>query len=313
MLTHPGRHIGDSWFFIDGDTAHCFYLACPLGVPRHSDWTIEHAVSRDLTEWRLCGTVVHKGGMGEWDSGCIATGSVLRHEERFWMAYTGNWSGPQPGVGLAVSDDLHHWQKISGGPFTSIDERFYEPVSREWRHIPQWRDPFLFRHDDWIYHYVCATRRDGPPRHRGTLGTARTRDMKSWEVVPPPQIEPVVEELECPQLLRAGDGLYHLVFFALPQWFASHEAAGGDAPTSYAMVAPSPFGPFRLVGDGRVLPLDYPVQPLAAQVVRWKEGPYLIGTLPDDHKGDSLCDPIPLEFTAAGVKVRRPTSTGIEI
>jgi beta-fructofuranosidase len=301
VLTHPGHHIGDSWYFIEGDAAHCFYLACPQSTPRHTDWKIEHAVSHDLRVWTRLGTVLQKGAPGEWDNGCIATGSVLHFQERFWMAYTGTWNGPIPGVGLAVSDDLYHWKKLDGGPFTQIDERWYEPIGSGSRPMPHWRDPFLFEHEGRVYHYVCASRNAGEPAQRGTVGLAGTRNMTDWEVLPPPHIEPVVEELECPQLYASG-GLFYLVFFASPHWFAGADQTSKAVLTAYSMVAPSPFGPFEMHGDGRVLPPEYSVQPQAAQVIRWRGKSYLIGTLWDDARGDALCDPIEIEFTPHGVK-----------
>lgn len=38
---------------------------------------------------------------------------------------------------------------------------------------------------------------------RGALGLARTRNMLNWEVMPPPPMAPVAQELECPQLYPA--------------------------------------------------------------------------------------------------------------
>jgi hypothetical protein len=88
--------------------------------------------------------------------------------------------------------------------------------------------------------------------------------------------------------------------------------------SSYSMVGPPPVGPFTLHGNRRVLPLDYPVQPYANQLVIWKEQPYLIGTVWNDEVGrktahdagektahqDFICEPIPVEFTDEGIKAR---------
>lgn len=143
MLVHPGNHIGDSWYYIDGETVHCFYLTCPDNIERHTAWDIGHATSRDLVTWQLHDPVLRKGDPGTYDGICPATGSVLRFRGRYWMAYTGNWSGPEPTVAIAVSDDLFNWEKLPENPVTRIDPRYYDDIPRrpprDWLH---WRDPF---------------------------------------------------------------------------------------------------------------------------------------------------------------------------
>ena len=36
MLIHPGNYIGDTWYYVDNDTIHCFYLTCPDAIERHT-------------------------------------------------------------------------------------------------------------------------------------------------------------------------------------------------------------------------------------------------------------------------------------
>lgn len=94
------------------------------------------------------------------------------------MAYTGHRTQQ---VGLAVSDDLYTWEKQAQNPVTAIDSRFYEPTGSGVRKIPHWRDPFLFEHEGFVYHWVCASRNDGPQDARAALGLARSKDMLNWE------------------------------------------------------------------------------------------------------------------------------------
>jgi beta-fructofuranosidase len=157
---------------------------------------------------------------------------------------------------------------------TSIDPRYYDaepaPPPRNWLH---WRDPFLLEHEGVVYHYVCAKRNDGPVGQRGTLGLAHTRDMKHWEVLPPPDVEPITMELECPQVYGVA-GRYYLIFSTAISLFSEAFRAryfeAGERWSSYAMVGPTPFGPFRIHGTGQIIPLDYPIQPYANQVVFWQ-------------------------------------------
>ncbi|MCB0182456.1 MAG: hypothetical protein KDI62_29800, partial [Anaerolineae bacterium] len=216
MLIHPGNYIGDTWYYVDNDTIHCFYLTCPNTIERHISWDIAHATSTNLTDWTLHGVILRKGEPDAYDGRCPATGSVIRFKDRYWLAYTGNWNGPQPVAAMAVSDDLFNWEKLPNNPVTQIDPAYYDDTSRrplrDWLH---WRDPFLFEYEGAVYHYVCANKNNGPIDERGTLGLAKTTDMLTWQVLPPPQVDPVCTEMECPQVHHV-DGRYYLIFSAMP-------------------------------------------------------------------------------------------------
>jgi beta-fructofuranosidase len=311
MLKHPGNHLGDSWYFIEGETIHCYYLTCPNSIKRHTAWSIGHAVSRDLVNWTIEDILLRPGEPGSYDEICLATGSVIKAFDRYWMAYTGNWQGPSPSAALAVSDDLYHWEKVSANPITTIDPRYYDanpaPAPRNW---PHWRDPFLFSHDGQIYHYVCARLNHSTQAAYGALGLAATQDMHRWQTLPPPYVDPVTDELECPQVYQVN-GLYYLIFSSSRSFFTdefrSSQFDQQDRWTGYAMVGKSPFGPFAIHGNGEIIPIDYPNQPYAVQVVFWKEQAYLMGTVWNDVE-DFLTDPLPLTFTETGVELTTPYS-----
>jgi beta-fructofuranosidase len=306
MLIQPGHHIGDSWYYVDGDTVHCFYLTCPERVERHTSWDIGHATSPNLVDWTIHDIILGKGEPASYDGRCPATGSVLRFNHRYWLAYTGNWNGPQPAAALAVSDDLFHWEKLADNPVTCLEPAYYDDTPRrpprDWLH---WRDPFLFEYEGGVYHYVCANTNKGPLDERGTLGLAKTSDMVHWQVLPPPQVDPVCTELECPQVYQVGDQ-YYLIFSAAPEFFSeAFQARYADVQvglSSYAMVGESIFGPFHSHGSGQIIPPNYPVQPYANQIVFWQEQAYILGTIWNDEQ-DFICDPIPVQFTATGIKV----------
>ena len=88
MLRDPGKRIGDTWYYVEENICHCFYLTCPDTQPRHQCWDIAHATSRDLIHWTKHGVVLPKGQAGEWDCSCLSTGSVIRFDTRYWMAYS---------------------------------------------------------------------------------------------------------------------------------------------------------------------------------------------------------------------------------
>jgi beta-fructofuranosidase len=307
MLNHPGHHIGDTWYYVENEIIHCFYLTCPDTIERHTSWDIGHATSTNLTDWTRHNIILRKGEPDTYDGRCPATGSVIRFKNRYWLAYTGNWNGPHPTAALAVSDDLFHWEKVPYNPITTIDSTYYDnttprPSPRDFLH---WRDPFLFEHGGAIYHYVCANRNSGPIDERGVLGLAKTSDMVTWTVLPPPEVDPVCTEMECPQVYRVK-GRYYLIFSAMPDFFSKafqqHYKPELRTFSSYAMVGESIFGPFRIHGNGQIIPHGYPQTPYANQIVFWQGQAYLLGTVWNAEQ-DFICDPLPIEFTETGVKL----------
>ena len=191
-------------------------------------------------------------------------------------------------------------QAQAQNPVTAIDSRFYEPTGSGVRKQPHWRDPFLFEHEGFVYHWVCASRNDGLQDARAALGLARSKDMLNWEVMPPPETERFAQEFECPQLYE-NDGLWYAVFSSGPEWFSVDylNRIGGPKPhfMTYSMVAPSPMGPFTTHGTGQILPTTSERQPYACQVVAFQGKTFLLGTQPD-----GICDPIPVRFESNGIK-----------
>lgn len=301
MLQVPGCHLGDAWFFIAGARAHCFFLFCAADLPRHVAWDIGHASSSDLRNWSFHGKALERGAPPAWDGQTLATGSVLPYRDRYWMAYTGNWFGPEPAIGLAYSSDLYAWKKLPTNPVTRIDERHYTAASRGSRKIPHWRDPFLRVIGDHVCQFVCATAAHSASAF-GTIGMARSRDMQSWELCPPLDIDPFCEELECPQLISHADRHY-LLFSTLrdliaPERRPSTRIGEGEM---FSMVGETPLGPFRLLDPSPVLPAEFPERIYAGQVVWFDGSPYLLGTIWSDG-GDRISDPVRLEFTATGIR-----------
>jgi len=303
MLTLPGKWIGDPWFYVDGDTVHCYFLTASDTNPpstRHTNWEIGHAVSGDLSTWTDRGIVLRPGPQ-DWDGHHLATGSVLRFQGRFWMAYTGHPRGEDPTiqrVGLAVSDDLHAWEKFGDKPVTEVDERYYERATSGQRPFMHWRDPALFLNGDHVYHVVCARCRHGEAAGRGSVGVARTADMAHWEVLPPFALEPFAEELECPSILTLNQKWF-LVFSTHRHLIApSRREAGPEASLrsgTYSMVSDSPLGPYRFCG--MIERTSAPVY--AGQIVVWKGRPYLLGTRTD--RRDTISDPLPVTADAHGI------------
>jgi beta-fructofuranosidase len=305
MLIHEGNRIGDAWYFVRDNLVHAYYLTSSMDIPPHVRWSIGHATSRDLVNWEIHDLALQPGPSGAWDD-ALATGSILYWKDRYWMAYTGHRTQQ---VGMAVSDDLFTWERQAQNPVTGIDTRYYEAIGSGERKKNHWRDPFLFEHEGTIYQYVCASRNDGPRDARGVLGFASSHDLIQWDILPPPETEPIAQELECPQVYKVGD-VWYLLFSSGPRWFSKKhlEAIGGphERFASYSMVGPSPMGPFRLHGSGHIIPPTPERQPYACQLVFLHGKAFLLGTV-IVGESSGICDPIPVKFTPEGIRIKEGT------
>ena len=293
MFKYPGHHLGDTWFAIDGDRAHMYVLVCPLGVPRHTRWSILHASSGDLWNWEPHG-IVFDSRPEEPDWHCLSTGSVCRYQDRWLMAFLANHNQPDPRTVLAESTDLHHWRLLPGIEARMDGELYTRRPSRPFKN-PRWRDPFLFLHEGVLHQLITAASADLPDDRDGVVGLMRTRDLRTWEMLPPLNTPALGTDLECPKLHCIG-GTWRLIvsMFNVLQSpdFASRQPEGLNPSTSFFFSAPRMQGPYRGEGDCRVLSQDAPGCPYACSLVRWKGKWALLGTCWSDRLGDSISDPI---------------------
>ena len=313
MLLLPGWYIGDSWYYIHNSEAHCFFLTAPETISvaeRWNHWDIGHAVSIDLRRWEYVGLALERGKPGSWDSQKLATGSVISHAGRFWMAYTGieNVGGYWiPRTGIAVSNDLYHWRKMDGNPTTEPDGIVYGSGSRATNLSHSWRDPFLMRIDDTFYQYICA--RPADESAAGTVGLASSSDLRQWSFKLPVVAQPFARELEVPQVYQINS-LYYLVFCTTADRILPDSKARNPAhcyrSSDYVMVGESPFGPFEMQGTGDIHPEEQETIPYASQLVNWQGEWLLLGTVVcsmlSQPSCDYITDPISLFISDTGLQ-----------
>lgn len=214
------KWVWDFWFASRQNEHHIFYLQAPrsLGDPelRHRHASIGHSVSTDLRHWDVLADALHPGEPGAWDDIATWTGSVINIDGRWQMLYTGISSidgGLIQRIGLASSDDLIHWHKYEGNPVLEADPRWYETLDlSRWRD-QSWRDPWLFRDggDDFIHVLITARSPIGPADAAGVVAHARSRDLLTWEVLPPVTAPGDFAQVEVPQLIPVDDGYRLLV------------------------------------------------------------------------------------------------------
>ncbi len=239
LFQPPGMWIWDNWFVQDGGRWHAFYLALPQAVGPGRRWKdndpykhVGHAVSTDLIHWQDRGPALC-ALPGTWNDRHIATGSILHHDGRWWMFFTGR--GRQgDGVGLAVSDDLMAW-KTQPRPLFPLADTFAKqgkPFESAWEgQAHQWvgiSDPYVYPElvDGWFYLVLCSRVLNVPLEESGCLTLMRARDLHHWEPAGIMAWPRCFERMETPQLWR-HEGRWHLSFGGVlnEPWAAQHPEA----------------------------------------------------------------------------------------
>ena len=179
------RDSGDTFPFFRDGVCHLFHMMPPV---------IAHHESTDLVHWRERPIVVSPGKPGEPDAGGVATGSVVEHEGKFYLFYTGNQN-----VCLATSDDLNHWVKHPASPLLAGDDTLYAKAD--------FRDPFVFFNEaEQCWWLLVGTRVAGvTPARGGCVGLAKSHDLLHWTAAPPLWAPAIGPHCDCPQLLRVGE------------------------------------------------------------------------------------------------------------
>jgi beta-fructofuranosidase len=288
------------------DLFHLFFLQAPRSLSdpemRHDRATIGHAVSTDLHHWEPRGTAFVPGPDGAWDDFSIWTGSVIEHERRWWFFYTGRnrqENGRVQRIGLAISDDLESWQRVTDGPILEADPRWHVSSSDDARQV-DCRDPWVIWHDDrWLMYYTASGREtafDG----RGVVGLAESQNLIEWTPLPPIVMPGEFGEIEVPQVVELG-GRWRLLFCTAQhadQRLARAPQSNWNGTHYFNGLSPS--GPFELTPDepfaadesgslyaGRLV-LDPWMPPVFLAWRRWDDQGQFAG---------DLIDPIPVKLT----------------
>ena len=320
MFVHEGHVIADAWYFVDEttDTCHMFYISWPIEEDGSKTPFVGHAITNDLFSWERLPPVLHQGPPGSWDDLRLCTGSIIKRDGRYWMAYSATstndssletiWAQHRiQRIGMAVSDDLLAWKKLAGNPTLESSSPYYEYMGTGQRKMVHWRDPYLFDDGHQVYQFISARSVLGEVEARGTVAIAVGTDMRNWAVLPPIEHDHISDEMECPQIYQIGSRWY-LVFVTPGRSLTTSFARrfGKDVPqyTNYSMVSDHPLGPFRIHGTGQIV--NHPIDTFfyAAQLVHFKNEWHLFATVHNEH----ISDPVPVYGDETGVHaINSPT------
>jgi hypothetical protein len=176
--------------------------------------------------------ILGPGEQGEWDEIAVLVPSVLRHDNIFYLFYSGWHKNGQVSIGLATSEDGYHFKKYSENPVLSPGEKGYDSY-----HVAA---PVFINDDSaWVMYYNAReTAGYGPGPF---IGRAIAKELTGpWERM----IMPVLTRgrkgewdggyVIPSSILKKEDGTFMLYYTA--------GAVFTDRPASYIGLATSPDG-----------------------------------------------------------------------
>jgi beta-fructofuranosidase len=311
LLKLADSWVWDSWYVFDGEKHHAFYLSAPRSLEdpelRHRSPTIGHAISGDLVNWQILEDAIAPSVSPAFDSWTTWTGSVVKGDDGlWWMFYTGTSredGGDIQKIGAATSSDLLSWNKVSPDAVVAADPAHYELLDYEKWHDQAWRDPWVFKHSDGLWHMFITARVNDDAidtRDRGTLAHATSSDMTSWRVQPP-----IIEgasafgQLEVFQVEEI-DGKAVLLWCCGPNELSQYSKEKyGNQGGMFSVIGDSVLGPFDTT---KAVRFDHP-SIYAARIVNHGGSWYMLG-FRNEENGQfvgELTDPIPVKIQGMGL------------
>lgn len=197
--------IGDIDVFQHDGIYHLFHLI----IPNHD--YIAHAISNDGVSWKRVNNALFVGHPGSWDDDMLWTMHAASYQDKFYMFYTGlslRDKGSMQKIGIAVSDDLMEWTKVTDQRFPARSQApYYEDLSNNPRQWLSFRDPFYYSEEGRHFLFVCARAAEGPFSRRGCVATLEL--CKDRLVSLPPILYPrMYDDVECPCVFKMKDKYY---------------------------------------------------------------------------------------------------------
>jgi len=297
MLKLVDAWVWDSWYVFDGELHHAFYLKASksLGDPdrRHRNPTVGHSISNDLVSWEEVIDAIGPSDANSWDSWTTWTGSVVKGDDGlWWMFYTGTSredSGDIQRVGAATSPDLMTWSKLDSNPLLEASGALYEKRDLELWHDEAFRDPWVFNASGSWHMFMTARANNGAAFDRGVVGHAKSKDLKTWELLRPLSNPAGFGQLEVLQLLQI-DGQLILLFSCDTNELSTELKDKYGQGGVFSLVVDSELGPFDISKSVR-----FPHDSLyAARAVQHCNRWYLLGFIGRQHQEFEgyICDPI---------------------
>lgn len=205
ILTHNGIEFGDPFPVYWDGVWHLYALRADL-------LEVLHFTSTDLVAW-----AEHEPAMlGEG----IATGTVVRNDNQYYMFYTD--AEPQT-IRLVISDNPWRFDFTKSKLVVRADNKVYQLNKKKFR------DCYIFQNEMEDLWWMLV---EGTSDNAVAVGLFKSKDLLTWTQHNPIFKDKSRKHGSCPQLIEQA-GRWYLTMLDYPTWY---------------YLADTPYGPWRLQG-----------------------------------------------------------------
>ncbi len=239
--------MGDMWNLVKDDVFHGFHIKWGLG----EDANLGHVSSKDLLHYTAHEDALKplpekdypEDCLMKW-TGCCMTGKDGLH----YIYYTMRNAKGDEKIGVALSEDLEHFEVYKGNPVLEADPKIFDTTSTDKVNC---RDLLVVyeENEDLYYGYFAAMADVGYDTSVGVIGVAKSKDLLNWYDQQIAYIPPYMGASEVPDVFFM-DGKWYLTLLTGNIYGAKGISEDEDISyfTSYA-VSDSPCGPFVHTDD----------------------------------------------------------------
>ena len=191
IMPQGGKEVGDPFPSYWDGVWHLYTLSADLRQ-------VYHFTSTDLVKW-----TEHRPAMV--GSG-IATGTVVRHDNRYYMFYTD--AGPQT-IRLVVSDNPWHFDFNASRLVAQADNKVYQLQKRKFR------DCYVFYNETEMLWWMLV---EATSDDTVAVGLFKSRDLLTWTQHDPIFKDKSREHASCPQVFERN-GRWYLTCLDYPTWY----------------------------------------------------------------------------------------------
>ena len=187
----------------------------------------------ELLDWHPLDAPVFSWRDGaDWESGGLYKACIISHEGRYWLFYNAKNRAERwiEQTGLAVSDDLFHWERCPENPLLRVN-----PASWDERFVS---DPYIVRDGDTWLNFFFGYGKMYPDGHtHAQEGLAFSDDLIHWEKVQEPILpygepgRPDCGHTHKASILKWNGVLYHFYCGTRPSREGDSTSAYGEFRT----------------------------------------------------------------------------------
>ena len=175
----PGGYVVDHAIIKKDDLWHLIYIRGIAGTnwPEYPLSNFGHAVSPDLKNWHTEKPVLETLEEG-FDTYQVWAPHIIKHQDKYWIYYTGVNDSVTQAICMATSDDLYDWERHEANPLiTTLPWGFWDES-----HWSDCRDPMVLKEGDTFYCYYTAGRMvPDTDSFENCLGIASSKDLVNWK------------------------------------------------------------------------------------------------------------------------------------